>query len=176
MTQIIPELLDIYNDRLFIYDEPPYTTSHLGKIVANTRPDLLIIDHLGYVDETADNIVQRLGKITKWAKRIAKKTNCHAMVLCQLNRGVESRDNKAPILSDLRDSGNIEEDADMVLMPYRPAYYADNPVPMRYSETHLFIRKNRDGPLGAVGIYLDMLHQWFYRKDELPQNYSNIKL
>jgi replicative DNA helicase len=175
-SEIIPTLRQAYSERLFIHDTPPFTTGTLWKISVQTAPDLIIIDHLAYVEEKADNEVIRLGIVTKWAKRLAKKTNSHVMVLHQLNRGVEQREHKEPMLSDLRDSGHVEQDSDTVFMPYRSDYYTNSPVLMRYSETNVFIRKNRDGRLGVIGLYMDMLHQWFYRKDEIPANWQNIRL
>ena len=140
------------------------------------QPDLVIIDHLGFVDEKAESVVAQLGNVTKWAKRLAKKSNSHVMVLHQLSRDVEKRDKKEPQLSDLRDSGHVERDADIVLMPYRPSYYAENPAPVRYSETQMFVRKNRENPIGAVGLYMDMKQQWFYRREEMPANYASVRL
>jgi len=175
-SEIIPNLRLAYSGRLFIHDTPPFTTGTLWKIATQTAPDLIIIDHLAYVEEKAENEVGRLGLITKWGKRLSKKTNSHVMILHQLNRATEQRENKEPMLSDLRDSGHVEQDADTVFMPYRADYHTLSPIPMRYSDTRVFIRKNRDGRLGVIGIYMDMLHQWFYRKDEIPANWQNIKL
>ena len=174
--QIIPELKQAYAGRLFVHDDPPFSTGALWKVVMQKQPDLVIIDHLGFVDEKAESVVAQLGNVTKWAKRLAKKSNSHVMVLHQLSRDVEKRDKKEPQLSDLRDSGHVEQDADIVLMPYRPSYYAENPAPVRYSETQLYIRKNRENPVGAVGLYMDMKQQWFYRREEMPANYASVRL
>lgn len=175
-TEIIPEMVQVYEGKLFIYDEPPFSVMNLYKVAVNTQPDLIVIDHLRYVQQKADNEVQRLGLITQWGKIVAKKLNCHVMILAQLNRESEKRENKAPQLSDLRDSGQIEEDADLVMMPYRALYYSDDPIKERYSEMQLYIRKNRSGQVGVVGLFMDMLQQWFYRRDEIPANYKTIKL
>lgn len=176
-TEIIPNLRSVYDGKLYIYDTPPYSTSSLWKIAVQLAPDLIIIDHLGYVEEEAPKLVEKLGKIMKWGKRLSKRTKSHVMFLAQLNRGVEAREAKEPMLSDMRDSGNIEEDADLVIMPYRKSYY-DKPTDWkpRYSETGLFIRKNRDGGMGIAGMYMDMLHQWFYHKHEIPSNWEREEM
>lgn len=178
IQEIIPNLKKELDGKLFIYDTPPFTTSALEKAIVQISPDVVILDHLDYVECEADNQVSRLGKITKWAKRTCKKKNhpCHFMILHQLNRDVEKRERKEPQLADLRDSGHVEQDADMVIMPYRPSYYADNSFELRYHETMLYIRKNRDGRLGVVGLYMDMLHQWFYRRDEIRSDYANTRM
>jgi len=174
--EIVPELSAAYNGNLYIYDNPPYDLPTLERAILQTQPDLIVCDHLGYVSHSADNEVHRLGEIMKWGKAIAKRTNTHFMAIHQLNRDLEKRERKEPQLSDLRDSGKVEEDADIVIMPYRPAYHADTPTMMRYNETQIYIRKNRDGALGAVPLYMDMLHQWFYRRHEIPANYSTVKM
>lgn len=176
-TEIIPELVNAYEGKLFIHDQPPFTPAALGRVVSQIQPDLIVIDHLGFVDEPGEKLVDILGRVMKWAKRTAKKTNSHIMVIHQLNRDVEKRERKEPNLSDLRDSGHIEQDADMVIMLYRPDYYAD-PIAQkrRYSETHIFTRKNRNGKTGAIALYMDLIQQWFYQKHELQINFERISL
>lgn len=174
-TDIIPQAARMYDGNLYIYDTPPFDMQTLERAVLQAQPDLIVCDHLGYVDFNIENKVDRLGQIMKWAKRLCKRTNTHFMLIHQLNRDLEKRENKEPQLSDLRDSGNVEEDADIVIMPYRPAYHANGPK-MRYNETSMFVRKNRDGATGEIGLVMDMLHQWFYRRDEIPANWSNVPM
>ena len=175
-NEIIPELVRVYDGSMYVFDTPPFDLSRLERVILQAQPDLIICDHMGYVKHAAENEVHRLGEMMKWAKEICKRTNTHFMMIHQLNRNLENRERKEPQLADLRDSGKVEEDADVVIMPYRPAYHSDDKTVMRYNETIVYIRKNRDGALGAVGLYMDMLHQWFYRRDEIPPNYSSVRL
>lgn len=90
------------------------------------RLDVLFVDHLGFMrssDRYSGNKVHETGEKTQSLKALAKSLDVAVVGLCQLNRGLEGRENKRPQLHDLRDSGNIEEDADTVLFAYREAYY-----------------------------------------------------
>ncbi len=91
-----------------------------------------------------------VGRISSEASELAIELNVAFLLLCQLNRNVESRDDKKPNLSDLRDSGDIEQDADVVLFPFRPVYYDDTFQPRDMME--LAIAKNRDGPTGSTDL------------------------
>lgn len=105
-------------------------TSRARAAVAE-KPKLFIIDHLGLIEPDkryAGRKVDELSVATKAAKRLAKRTRSPVLLLAQLSRGVEGRDDKRPVLSDLRDSGSIEEDADVVIMLYRGAYYASQAI------------------------------------------------
>src|SRR5512137_2754144 len=96
-------------ETLLRIDERRHTTSSIWQAVSEYTPDLIIVDHLRFVDDKAENEVKRLGIITQRLKEIAKAFNCAVMCLAQLNRETDKRDNKRPQLSDLRDSGEIEE-------------------------------------------------------------------
>lgn len=88
--------------------------------------DIVVVDHIGLMRPMESQRGRRdleMGEITAGLKGLAKELDCAVLALCQLNRGLEQRDNKRPTLSDLRDSGRIEEDADVVLFLYREAYY-----------------------------------------------------
>jgi len=166
---IIPELIDAYNHDLFIYDQGRTSSEIIRQIVADYKPELVIVDHLAKVIDSHESEVKRLGLITTSMQNLAKSADCGMIVIHHLNRAVEHRDKKEPQLSDLRDSGNVEQDADVVIMPYRPDYYDIHEQKIRYSETHFLVRKNREGEAGQrIGLVYDMKRQWFYRKDELP--------
>lgn len=109
--------------------------------------DLVIVDHLGLVARDGKHDASELGAITAQLKRLAKETNTTVLLLCQLNRGLEGRPDKRPLLSDLRDSGRIEEDADVVVALYREEYYQSGPLD-GYLE--IIIRKNRSGEQGTA--------------------------
>jgi replicative DNA helicase len=122
---------------------------------------LVIVDYLQLVatDASIERHDLRLGAITKGLKSIAKDFNCHVIALSQLNRRVEERRPPVPMVSDLRDSGNLEEDADNVWMLYRAGYYdqgADS------TEADLIIGKARNGPTGTIRIGWNKDRQQFY--------------
>lgn len=104
---------------------------------------LIVIDHLGLIAREGKHDASELGAITTQGKRLAKETGATVLMLCQLNRALEARADKRPELSDLRDSGRIEEDADVVLALYRDEYYAPNGPLAGYLE--MILRKNRSG-------------------------------
>lgn len=158
-------LADRYGDRLLIYDQPGITTYTVWEAVAIERPDLVVADHLRLFADRGVNEVERLGGITSRMKALSKAYDCHVQILAQLNRGVEGREDKRPVMSDLRDSGKPEEDADLVMMLYREGYYKPeleeaNP---EWSETELWIRKFRDGLMNArIDIAFNKREQAFY--------------
>jgi replicative DNA helicase len=116
------------------------------------QPFLVVIDYLQLitVKEQFDRHDLMIGHITKQLKSMAKEFGIPIILLSQLSRGVESRDDKRPRLSDLRDSGNIEQDADIVLFLYRDEYY--NSGSEAANEVEVKIAKNRNGPVGTVKL------------------------
>lgn len=121
------EMMDKHHSLLLV-DDGLHSTDTFKLQVEKVKPDLkVVVDHLRLMrHDKSDNETHRLGAVTRILKEIAKEQNCHVMCLAQLSRDVEKRDNKRPTLSDLRDSGEIEENADLVLMIYRPDYYEDD--------------------------------------------------
>ena len=114
--------------------------------------DIIIIDYLQLMSggKKSENRTQELSFITRSLKRIAKDLQIPVIALSQLSREVERRQDKRPLLSDLRESGSIEQDADMIMFLYRDDYY--NPeTDKRYTE--LIIAKNRNGPLDTVNLF-----------------------
>lgn len=135
------------------------------------RLAVIFIDYLGLVkasDRYKGRKVDELGEIVLACKMMAKRLELAVVLLAQLNRSVESRDDKRPTLSDLRDSGNIEEHADAVGLLYRPVYYLqkqnenDNSqelldlVHAKQNDLQIVIAKNRLGPTGTVQLYCDV--------------------
>jgi replicative DNA helicase len=115
------------------------------ELVVKEKIELLIVDHIHLVtaENKRDTRNDQIGEITSGLKKLAKECNITVLALCQLNREVEKRDLKKPSLGDLRDSGNIEQDADIVMLLYRPGYY-DQPEKFP-GETEVNIAKFRNG-------------------------------
>lgn len=112
---------------------------------------LIMIDYLQLMEGSSnDNRVQELSKITRSLKGLARELKVPVIALSQLSRAVESRTNKRPLLSDLRESGSLEQDSDLVLMIYRDDYYnADSPD---RGITEIIAAKHRNGPTGTVKL------------------------
>jgi replicative DNA helicase len=115
---------------------------------------LVVIDYLQLMEGSSpDNRVQEISRITRGLKGMARELNVPVIALSQLSRGVESRTNKRPMLSDLRESGSIEQDADLVLMIYRDEYY--NPETPDRGITEVIVTKHRNGPVGTVKLLFE---------------------
>lgn len=129
----------------------------VGEVISKARQikrlhglRLLIVDALGLMDHDADKAVSQLGAITRTLKAFAKEMSIPIILLCQLSRKCEDRTDKRPILSDLRDSGAIEQDSDVVIMLYRDEYY--NPDSHDKGIAEALIRKARQGTTGVVPL------------------------
>jgi replicative DNA helicase len=115
---------------------------------------LIVIDYLQLMEgSTPDNREQEISRITRGLKSMARELNVPVIALSQLSRGVESRINKRPMLSDLGESGSIEQDADLVLMIYRDEYY--NPETPDRGITEVIVTKHRNGPVGTVKLLFE---------------------
>ena len=114
---------------------------------------MILIDYLQLMEGSGDNRVQELSKITRSLKGLARELNVPIIALSQLSRGVEARTNKRPMLSDLRESGSIEQDADLVMMLYRDSYY--NPDSPDRNVAEVILAKHRNGPTGVVKLLFD---------------------
>lgn len=121
--------------------------------------DVIIIDHLGKIrPETKGSTYEQTSVISNQVKAIARELNVAMVVLCQLSRAVEQRQDKHPLLSDLRDSGNIEQDADTIGMLYRQGYYdaREKGEKIRNDILEVSFQKVRNGRLGVVKFDYDL--------------------
>ena len=119
----------------------------------NNRLGLIVIDYLHLMLDGDDDEVKELGRITRASKRLARELNVPVVLLSQLSRGVENRAEKRPLMSDLRQSGAIEQDADLILMLYRDSYY--NPDTPDRGIAEVIVAKNRGGQTGTVKLLFE---------------------
>ena len=156
--------------------------------------DVLVIDYVqlmtGVSKRASENRVQEITEITTGLKSLAKELNIPIIALSQLSRQVEARDDKRPQLSDLRESGSIEQDADVVLFVYRDEYYIKNKEPKLGSDEHLkwqaemeevfgkaevIVAKQRHGPTGTVRLAFQAEYTRFSdlaESDKLPDQFG----
>ena len=123
------------------------------RAMAKSKCKLVAIDYLQLIGGGVENRRQEIDEITRGLKLIALETSMPILALSQLSRKCEERDDKRPMLSDLRESGSIEQDADMVLFAFRPGYYKQEESFPGVAE--IIIGKNREGALGAVECYFN---------------------
>jgi replicative DNA helicase len=158
--------------QIFIDDTPGITVSDMrtkARREAHQRPlGLIIVDYLQLMSggsryASEGNRVQEISEISRGLKGIARELNVPLIALSQLSRSVENRSPQIPQLSDLRESGSIEQDADIVAFIYREEYY--NPETERKKLTDILIKKHRNGPTGGVELYFDNEKQRFRSVD-----------
>ena len=117
---------------------------------------LVVVDYLQLLHGSRmESRVQEISDITRGLKMLAKELSAPVLALSQLSRAVEQRDDKTPRLADLRESGSIEQDADVVLFIYRKGYYQKDPSPEAMSDAEVIVAKHRNGPTGRVNLYFD---------------------
>lgn len=166
-TRTMRAMDDIVKSPLTVIDSSLLTATelraHARKLHAKKQLDVLIVDYLQLMTGDAESREREIGEISRSLKLIAKELSIPVLALSQLNRGVESRADKRPTLSDLRDSGSIEQDADVVLFLYRDEVYNENSDAKGKAE--VLIAKNRHGPTTKCVLRFDGPTQRF---DDLP--------
>ena len=130
------------------------------RLCAKHQVQLIIVDYLqlmrGEEKRSQSNREQEIASISRTLKSMAKELDVPVIAVSQINRAVESRQNRRPMLSDLRESGAIEQDADMVLLLYRPEYYDINEDEEGNSTkglTEVIVAKHRNGPVGSIRLH-----------------------
>ncbi len=181
---------DLHRLPLYIDDTPAMSISMLRTRAKRLKREhglgLVIVDYLQLMtgSQRTDNRVLEIGEITRGLKTLAKELKIPVIALSQLSRQVENREDKRPQLADLRESGTIEQDADVVSFIYREAYYLERAEPQqrpedspdKYAERHerwqsridecrhiadLILAKQRHGPTGTVSLYFDGMYTRF---------------
>jgi replicative DNA helicase len=154
-------LAEIIDVPLYIDDQPGQTAASIeakaARLQASNGLDLVVVDYLGLMAaerKGMENREQVVAAISRAMKGLAKRLNVPVILLSQLNRELYKRVDKRPILSDLRESGAIEQDADMVLFLHREEYY-NREDPSLAGKGELIIAKARNGPLGTVHLHYD---------------------
>ena len=176
---------NIYNLPLYIDETPAITISTLSNRARRIKRlfglSLIVVDYIQLMrapnsNNRNENRVQEVSEITQGLKALAKELKVPVLALSQLSRAVESRDDKKPQLSDLRESGSIEQDADVVMFVYREAYYLENKQPKLGSIEHaewqskmndvngladIILGKQRHGPTGTVKVEFEGIYTKF---------------
>ena len=149
--------IEVLSDtKIFLDDTPGITPLQLRtkcrRLHLEHRLDLVIVDYLQLMsgDTRTENRVQEVSFISRQMKILARELNVPVLAAAQLSRAVEQRADKRPVLSDLRESGSLEQDADIVMFIYRPEMYEDDPAKQNLAE--IIVAKHRNGPTGSVQL------------------------
>ncbi len=167
-TEITNSARKLSASTLFIDDTPSISVSELRskcrKLKLEQGLGLIIIDYLQLMTATggkaSESRQQEISEISRSLKAIAREINCPVLALSQLSRAVEGRPDKRPMLSDLRESGAIEQDADVVMFIYRDEYYNHDSEKKGIAE--VIIGKQRNGPTGTVELGAQLEYTRFY--------------
>jgi replicative DNA helicase len=148
-------LRTLHNSPLFIAEQSGLTVATLRRKARGLKKKknlgLIVVDYLQLMrGDQRENRTREIGGMSNALKCLAKELHVPVVVLSQLNRGLESRDDKRPVQSDLRDSGEIEQDADVILAIYRDEVYNPETVDAGFME--IIVRKQRQGQLGTVPV------------------------
>lgn len=169
-----PRFLDavskVKTDRLIIDDTAGLTMHALASKARRQKRrglDMIIIDYIGLIRGDSDSRTEDITRISAGIKGLAKELRVPIIALSQLNRGVEQREDKRPVMSDLRESGALEQDADLITMLYREEYY--RPATPNKGVAEVITRKHRMGEVGTDYLLFDGAHSKFR---ELPASFT----
>jgi replicative DNA helicase len=169
--QISSARADLLSTKLFITADNRLDIHKIRAKAARLKREhnlqIIFIDYLQMIESKGDNRTREIGIISRGLKSIAKELNVCVVALSSLSRAVEKRDDKRPMMSDLRESGDLESDADVVAFLYRPMYYADMSQRMDIDseEAEVIITKNRNGEVGECRLQFTPQKARF---DDLP--------
>jgi len=155
-----------YSTPIYIDDTPDISVlevrSKARRLLAEKGNFVLILDYLQLMhsEERVENRVQEISKITRQLKNLAKELKIPVVVLSQLSREIEKRQDKKPLLSDLRESGAIEQDADVVIFLHRPKEEDEKNI------TELYLAKQRNGPTGKIDLIFEKKYTKFFERTE----------
>jgi replicative DNA helicase len=165
----ILQVCDIANSQTIEFFIDDDVDSRIGQIKAKAKLhkstkglNLLVIDYIQLIKGTKTNREQEIAEISRTLKLLAKELKITVMILAQLSRKSEERADKRPMLSDLRESGAIEQDADIVMFPFRPMYYEQEKPEME--EAELIIAKNRNGECVTIPTYFEGMYTSYKEK------------
>ena len=177
-TQLHSTVNLLSDTKMFIDDTPALTPAELRakcrRISREHGLDLVVVDYLQLmqVAGTAENRATEISEISRSLKAMAKELNIPVVALSQLNRSVESRQDKRPVMSDLRESGSIEQDADVIIFIYRDEVYDQDSVDKGMAE--IILSKQRNGPIGKVKLAFRGQYTRFDDYIEDPLKYDNF--
>ncbi len=146
---------------IFIDDSPSLNIMQMRSMARRLQAEhglgLLVVDYLQLIRprNNIDSMVQQVTEISRSLKALARELKVPVLALSQLSRGVEQRDNKMPRLSDLRESGSIEQDSDIVMFIYRKDRDKNDVSPEEQNIAQIIVAKHRNGPVGAVDLRFD---------------------
>lgn len=179
-VKIIDAMAPLSNTNIFIDDTAGISLMELS---AKTRRlhlergvDLIVIDYLQLMETegNSENRQQEISAISRGLKILAKEMNCPVLALSQLSRAPELRADHRPILSDLRESGAIEQDADVVMFLYRDEYYNEDSEKKNIGE--VIISKHRNGPTGTIELVWKGEYTKFLNKENFYEEIDNINV
>ena len=164
--------------KIFIDDSPGLTSLSLRakarRLHKLEKLDLIIIDYLQLMEgSTSESRQQEIAAISRGLKGIARELGVPVIAISQLSRKVEDRENKVPRMSDLRESGAIEQDADLILMLHRPEYFLQEGSEEHQAaenDAHVNLAKNRNGPTGTVQLHFRKNLMRFENRSKWPQD------
>jgi replicative DNA helicase len=142
------------------------------KLKRDGKLDLVIIDYLQLLttSKRTTNRVEEVSKISRQLKMMARELQVPVLALSQLSRDIEKREDKRPVLSDLRESGSIEQDADIVMFLHREQpKNEDTTRKTRNAKTELIVAKNRQGVTDSIKLVFDGSHSMFIRSDAIKE-------
>ncbi|CAI8326977.1 MAG: Replicative DNA helicase [Gammaproteobacteria bacterium] len=176
-TKSVTSAIEMMNDCDFYIDDtaaisPMDLRSKARRLKRESGIDMIVVDYLQLmsIPRYSENRVNEIAEVTRSLKAIAKELDIPVVALSQLNRGVESRNDKRPFLSDLRESGSIEQDADLIIFLYREEVYDSNTDQKNIAEIR--VEKHRNGPTGF--IKLTFVPHCTRFEDHHPQVYDGV--